>query len=454
MYINHKGWLGTDRTVLEQFLPQSIAGLRKEKLIMLRLIFCVVLISTILFQSAPAQNGWTVHGSNLASVYCIKAVDENVAWIAGDSGRVSLTTDGGNTWNAVGGGAIGTAIVWNIEAINASVAFATITPSSTTYIYRTTNGGTSWSVVFSQTSGFVNDLRMIDASNGIAYGDPVGGKWTVLKTTDGGGSWARLPNEPTSSGGEFGLYYNSLSVVGTAHIWFSTTSNRVYRSTDGGETWSFGTLPTTGSMSVWFNTIDVGLVTSSQTAGARTTDSGQTWTGVALIGSGTPYSLAGAGATDFWYASDQIYRSTDRGNSWTLELSALHQWLVLDFVTIGNSAVGYAASSDGTIARYAGPVTALDRTTESIPSHYALNQNYPNPFNPSTTIRFQLPRSQHVTLTVYNAIGERVETLISQTLRVGAYSIEWDAKHRPSGVYFYRLETGGYTETKKMIVIR
>jgi photosystem II stability/assembly factor-like uncharacterized protein len=408
-----------------------------------------------MFQESASQSGWTIHGSNLSSIYCIKAVDQNTAWIAGDSGAVSRTTDGGSSWIPVGIPEIPSAPIWNIDAINSKIAFVTATPSSTSYIYRTTNGGSSWSQVFYQSGGFINDIHMTDLTNGFAYGDPVGGKWTVLTTTDGGATWARLPNEPAPVGGEVGLYYNSLTVVGSSHLWFAATSNRIYRSTDSGESWSFGTLPASPSVSVWFNTVDLGLATSNASSGVRSTDSGLTWEGISLSGSGTPYFMAGAGSTDFWYASNEIYRSTDKGSSWTQEVSGIgHQWFALDFVTIGNSAVGYAASFGGAIARYSGTITSIHETTDGIPAEFTLEQNYPNPFNPRTKIRFHLPQSEQVTLTVFNSTGEKMETLVSQSLRAGTYSVEWNAQPYASGIYFYKLEAAQYVQTRKMILLR
>jgi hypothetical protein len=86
--------------------------------------------------------------------------------------------------------------------------------------------------------------------------------------------------------------------------------------------------------------------------------------------------------------------------------------------------------------------------------NYQLAQNYPNPFNPSTTIEFSLPEMSEVTLKIYNIDGEEVVTLISDKLSVGFYSSQWDASNLPSGVYLYRLNAGGFIETKRMILCK
>ena len=85
---------------------------------------------------------------------------------------------------------------------------------------------------------------------------------------------------------------------------------------------------------------------------------------------------------------------------------------------------------------------------------YELSQNYPNPFNPSTTIQFALPQAAYVTLEVFNVVGERIDLLVSQELNAGKYNYEWNGLTLTSGVYFYRLQSGSFVETKKMILLK
>lgn len=88
------------------------------------------------------------------------------------------------------------------------------------------------------------------------------------------------------------------------------------------------------------------------------------------------------------------------------------------------------------------------------PTAFYLDQNHPNPFNPATTIRYRLPKTAAVTLSIFNLIGEKIETLVSATQTAGDYEIQWHANHLPSGVYLYQLRAGKFTETKKMILAR
>ena len=88
------------------------------------------------------------------------------------------------------------------------------------------------------------------------------------------------------------------------------------------------------------------------------------------------------------------------------------------------------------------------------PETMHLGHNYPNPFNPITTIRFNLPRSSAVTLTVYTLLGQEIETLIREELSAGEHRVEWNAQEMPSGIYYYRLEANGFIQTRKMVVMK
>ncbi len=83
-----------------------------------------------------------------------------------------------------------------------------------------------------------------------------------------------------------------------------------------------------------------------------------------------------------------------------------------------------------------------------------LGQNYPNPFNLSTTIPYYVPKRQHVTLTVSTITGRAIVTLVQEQQNAGMHEITWDTSTLPGGVYFYRLQEGGYLETKKMILLK
>jgi hypothetical protein len=85
---------------------------------------------------------------------------------------------------------------------------------------------------------------------------------------------------------------------------------------------------------------------------------------------------------------------------------------------------------------------------------FELLQNYPNPFNPSTTIRYALPQRSHVTLTVFNTLGQQVATLVNDSREAGYHDVRFDSSGLASGVYFYRLRAGDYVGTKRLLLLR
>jgi hypothetical protein len=102
----------------------------------------------------------------------------------------------------------------------------------------------------------------------------------------------------------------------------------------------------------------------------------------------------------------------------------------------------------------ANSVTSNREEQSGLLSIFDLKQNYPNPFNPSTMIKFQIPKSNFVTLEIYNLLGQRVSTLVNDKMNAGMHAVEWNAAGLASGVYLYRLQAGKYTETKKLILLR
>jgi len=92
--------------------------------------------------------------------------------------------------------------------------------------------------------------------------------------------------------------------------------------------------------------------------------------------------------------------------------------------------------------------------SSQIPGKFMLNQNYPNPFNPKTIINYQLPMSSDVKLKIYDVVGREVDVLINQKQNAGTYEVEWNASNYPGGVYFYKIFTNDFSETKKMVLIK
>jgi hypothetical protein len=99
-------------------------------------------------------------------------------------------------------------------------------------------------------------------------------------------------------------------------------------------------------------------------------------------------------------------------------------------------------------------VTGIQPVNSEIPETYKLMQNYPNPFNPSTKIKFQLPKQGFAKIEVFDEMGRSVKTLLNENMQAGNFEVDFNAENIPSGVYFYRLSTKEFSDTKKLILIK
>jgi hypothetical protein len=99
-------------------------------------------------------------------------------------------------------------------------------------------------------------------------------------------------------------------------------------------------------------------------------------------------------------------------------------------------------------------LTGIKNGTSKLPTKFGLEQNYPNPFNPTTVLSYRLPVTSNVTLKVYDILGKEVATLVDETKSAGSYEVKFDASNLSSGIYFYKLQSGRYTETKKLVLMK
>jgi hypothetical protein len=98
--------------------------------------------------------------------------------------------------------------------------------------------------------------------------------------------------------------------------------------------------------------------------------------------------------------------------------------------------------------------TGIASQNGTVPATYSLSQNYPNPFNPSTTITYELPRASQVNLTVFDILGREVSVLVNDRKDAGVYEEKFDGSRLASGVYFYRLQTGDFVQTKRLMILK
>lgn len=280
--------------------------------------FKLLFLFVVLFSAANAQ--WAEQTSGVTgALYSVSAPTDQVCWVGGAAGVVLRTVDGGTNWTNVGGAGISSQDVYVVFAIDANTCYISTSPATGTYIYKTTNGGTSWVSQLSQTGGFGDGLWFKDANNGIFYGDPVGNRWTIFRTSNGGTNWDSTGLYLASEG--WAGWNNGLFAMGD-NVWFGTNGTKIWYSSNFGTSWtSQATTGQANSFTVWFNTPTVGL-----TGGANfmaTTNGGTLWSALTVPGTGNIGGIAGTG-TSWWVArqATAIYESTNNGTAWTTAYTA------------------------------------------------------------------------------------------------------------------------------------
>jgi photosystem II stability/assembly factor-like uncharacterized protein len=260
------------------------------------------LVVNILFLS-PVVAQWqpqVVHTD--ASFRAVSAASTDVVWIGGTKGTFVHTADGGNSWQT---GTVPDAEACDfrdVQAVDAKTAYlmsAGPAEKGQARIYKTTDGGTSWTLQYQtqQPGVFFDGMAFWDSQHGIVFSDPVDGKWVILTTDNGGISWQPVPAAalPPMQPNEAAFAASGTSIVtqGKQSVWIASgggTAGRVFRSTDRGKSWSVHTTPlpageATGLFGMQFFTGKTGMVVGGnykqeKQAGpnaAVTRDGGQTW---------------------------------------------------------------------------------------------------------------------------------------------------------------------------------
>ena len=127
-----------------------------------------------------------------------------------------------------------------------------------------------------------------------------------------------------------------------------------------------------------------------------------------------------------------------------------------DYIITGKvtDGVDTVNASNSKTVRTANALVGVGMQERGTPQEYALSQNYPNPFNPSTTIQFAVPERSFVTLVIYDVLGNTIETLVSEAMSPGVHSVRWNATRFANGTYFYRLQAGEFSQTRKLILLK
>ena len=336
----------------------------------------IALVIGVVPSDATAQ--WRAQsGPTDAELRGLSVVSDSVVWASGQRGTVVRTLDGGAHWSLHTVPDAATLDLRAIAATSAATAHA-ISIGDSSRIYRTTDGGRTWSRRWSATRAgtFLDAIRFWDARNGIAMSDPVQGKLLLLVTEDGGESWREIPAErlPPALQGEGGFAASGtcLTVFGASHVWIATggaPSARVYHSPDRGRTWTVHDTPlragvaSAGVFSIVFRDARNGAIAGGDyqkpTLRGRnlavTNDGGVTWTltdstvspagyrsAVAFVPRTRANTLVAVGLT----GTDV---STDGGRTWANVDSTAY-----NSVAFASPAAGWVVGPKGRIARWSG----------------------------------------------------------------------------------------------------
>lgn len=299
----------------------------------------------------------------------------------------------------------------------------------------------------------------------------VGGSYRVWRTTNQAENWTAISGDLTGDGtGSDGASISTLAIAkgNSDVIYVGCTNGRVQVTTDAGGTWN---IRETGLPSAYATRIVIdptnaatAFISFSGFANGqkvyKTTDFGASWFNATGNLPNIPVNslLLAPSRPDAIFAGTDlgVFTTTDGGTNWFRDGLSLPNVAVFD--------MDYRASDDrifahthgrGVFSTPAGP-TSIKEITGS-PSEFALMQNFPNPFNPSTTIRFNSPTNQEVTLKVYDAQGKEVALLLNRSLSAGSYEVEWNGQDKfgmpmASGIYFCRVTAGNSQKTIKMIL--
>jgi len=409
-----------------------------------------LIIFIVIYTASSSAQWFEVNSGTDAKLNSIFFISENNGWAAGKD-LVLITTDGGNNWtqNQLVG------INNSIHFINNSLGWVC---NSDGKIFKTTDGGFNWVLKHSKPGKEITSVTFYDENFGIASGY----NRTILVTRDAGENWVSTIDES----------YDHLlkSYIYSANLMFVIGGNGlVYRSTNNGENWD--------SLNVGMPNALYGISFISSTTGFafgccgayfKTTDGGNTWQNHNYITPGDIiYSSDFVNENTGWAVGELgwILKTTDSGETWFENGPETQEEFRSVFFV--NEEIGFVVGFNGTILKTVnggGSSTNVNENGDSNPVAFHLSQNYPNPFNPSTKISWQSAMGSWQTLKVYDMQGEEIATLVDEYKPAGSYEIEFSAKggsasgrdayDLPSGIYFYKLKAGLFTETKKMILLR
>ena len=406
------------------------------------------------------------------------------------SGVMVRTTNGGINWEQHDFPQVD--ILTGVSVSDSLTAYASgIKPAGVPVVYKTTNAGVDWADLTLPGSDCF--LVGVSAASGTSSAVAYGIEYTqdlvayVARTTNGGDEWMRatlppvVPKRTELIGGVLLDENNGYLVGGGSDAVVLHTSN-------GGLAGHFP-LGAGNLWQLWDDTFD--YVLESEVIGDTTFPNGETYMivdghGIGFSGRYVRQEGARVMSYDTYIGAERVIYDFEaepgdtigEGGDWAI---ILEEKRVMDFfgrqllgwtfclyfvewVTVIDSIGLYQIVTEAGHTSYDfqgaiingvqyGTITEV-ADDPALPLTTGLFQNYPNPFNPKTAITFSLPRSEEVSLKIFNLLGQETVTLVLGTRDAGTHTVQWDATGQPSGVYFYRLQAGEFVETKKLVLLR
>lgn len=408
---------------------------------------------------ASAQTYWIAQTRPTThDLFALSFLDSLNGWVAGDSGTILRTTNGGVSWmnQSVG---ISETIV-DIFMLNERWGWG-VAPwyndtAIYTYILSTTNGGNTWENRYWE-GDFLTSVYFGDSLVGWAGS----GMSRIYRTTDGGATWVEAEIVP----GPFARFPVTNLKFYSPRYGFAMGGRIeivgvVWRTTDAGQTWTGH--PASPEPVVDLHFFDslriIGVFTDPDFLGAgviTTSDGGDNWQYRYLDIWGDAQALAVRTPAEMWcplgFTGTYMY-TLDSGMTWT-DLYTPDSTAMYDAV-FTDDRTGYMVGLRGSILKYNIITGVEEKYQHTYPSKPALHQNFPNPFNASTKIKFDVHESGPVSLKIFNLLGQEISVLVDDVKHQGRYEVMVDGSALPSGMYLYRLSVGSIVQTKKMILLR
>ena len=402
------------------------------------IIFFTVTLSSIL----SAQNWVKVSEIDSSDVYAITLHNDLLFAI---TAKKVYKKDNSGYWQPAGSFPVSPDDYSSILSYRNSLYIGT----SGSGIYKSDDDGNNWQSFSANLSGWAKNISVFDAIGDSLYAGTNGGGIYAFNLTTGT-NWMPINN---------GLKEMSVNCIyaGSKSI-FTGVALSYYRKLRNENTWQYIEPDT----SYWqLGVYKLYLFDNYMFAGThkgvfRSSDDGLNWEKKDIAGfpnqdilSLTSYkSKLFAGL--LYHNQHWIFSSTNYGESWDIEAHEF-TWL-WDMKAFDDKL--WAARGDGLWYRDIDTGTDVKEPENDLPEDFNLLQNYPNPFNPETNISYSIPGDSQVTLKVYNTLGEYVATLVNEFQQRGEYTKTFSAANLPGGVYFYRLKSGEFTKTGKMILIK